>query len=88
MEHEIAARVSELERITSVQGKEIEYLRKSTDTIQEEVREKYDKLDKKMDGMDGKLTEAINGRPSWGVAFALSGLLSIVVGLATKMLAN
>jgi hypothetical protein len=60
---------------------EVNFLKTQVNAIQTDVREKFDRLEKKLD-------EALVGRPTWAVTMAISSLLTIVTGLSVFLLTH
>lgn len=53
---------------------EVNFLKSEVSTIKADIRDKFDRIEKKLD-------DAIRGRPSWATAIIMSGLLTICTGL-------
>lgn len=58
---------------------EIGFLKGEIASIKADVKEKFDRIEKKLD-------EALKGRPTWFVFILLSGLMTICTGLAVYIL--
>lgn len=58
---------------------EINFLKTEVATIKTDVRDKFDRIEKKLD-------DAIRGRPTWTMTMLLSSLMTICTGLTVFVL--
>ena len=58
------------EQVTSLRGR--------LDSLEKDVQNKFDRIETKL---DAALKEMQSGRPTWGVAIALTGLTTVCTGL-------
>lgn len=58
---------------------EVVFLKSEISCIKADVKEKFDRIEKKLD-------EALSGKPTWAMAILLGGLMTICTGLAVFIL--
>ena len=58
---------------------EVNFLKTEITSIKADVKEKFDRIEKKLD-------EALKGRPTWTITLTLGGLMTICTGLAVFIL--
>ena len=58
---------------------EVNFLKLEIASIKTDVKEKFDRIEKKLD-------EALSGRPTWVITLILAGLMTICTGLAVFIL--
>ena len=58
---------------------EVSFLKSEIATIKTDVKEKFDRIEQKLD-------EALKGRPTWSITLLLGGLMTICTGLSVFIL--
>lgn len=58
---------------------EVTFLKGEIATIKADVKEKFDRIEKKLD-------EALAGKPTWSTALIISGLMTVCTGLGVFIL--
>lgn len=68
------AELSENETELALLKQEVGFLKTEIDSIKTDVKDKFDRIEKKLD-------EALAGKPTWGVALIVAGLMTTCTGL-------
>jgi predicted nuclease with TOPRIM domain len=73
--------MGEQETAVAVLQEKVKSLEAQMAALQEDVREKFDRLEAKLD-------EALRGRPTWAVTMIISALLTITTGLSVYVITH